>query len=410
MADHVHPLDQLFRVLPDVPELAALREAMLGASRPDPAKLWASASQYATYDKRVLPDAAVDDVIRDARATAIERVQRIFDAADAVLDAARTGDDAAAVSRLIGMGEAAEASGDGRQASAWYGAAATLAAPLSDRALLLLALRRLARARLAAGELEESLTLYRSSLEHAHAIADVAARAIALTGIGNALSLQSRWDAAREQYEQALELTAAHELRLRAQLQVNLAMVAREQGRHDDAHSWLAVARAAWPDLTAQDRSGWHNIAGLTALSLGALADAESELVAALACAEGRFQRAMILDNLTEVAIHAGHLTEAEVLARRAEQHALAAGSPRALAEVYTRLGRVFRLRQDPNGVTFFEKAIELCRHYRYPLLEAAACLEYAGFRAALGDADEARAYEQHAQQLIARSGAAAAG
>ena len=407
MADDAHPLDQLFRVLPDVPELAALREAMLGASVPDPAKLWASASKYATFDKRVLPDAAVDDVLNTARSAAVERVQRIFDAADAVLGAARAGDEETAVMRLIGMGEAAESKGDARQATAWYGAAASLAAPLSDRAPLILSLRRIARARVAAGELEEALSLYRASLDHATAAGDTAARAIALTGLGNALSLQSRWSAARAQYEQALELTAAHELRLRAQLQVNLAMVAREEGRFDDARTWLSVAQTAWIHLTPQDRSGWHNFAGLLALSLGSLDDAESEFVAALASADGRFERAMILDNLTEVALQRGHLSEAEVLARRAEHHALAAGSPRALAEVYVRLGRIFRLREDPNGVTFFEKALELCRRHHYPLLEAAACLDYATFRTALGDADEATAYEARARELLAGRGAA---
>ena len=90
---------------------------------------------------------------------------------------------------------------------------------------------------------------------------------------------------------------------------------------------------------------------------------------------------------------------------RRAEQHALAAASPRALAEVYIRLGRIFRLREDPNGVTFFEKALELCRRHAYPLLEAAACIEYASFRTALGDVDEARAYEQRAHELSAQHG-----
>jgi tetratricopeptide (TPR) repeat protein len=407
MADQ-HPLDQLFRVLPDVPELAALREAMLGASVPDPARLWASASRYATFDKRVLSDHAVDDVIEAARDAALERVQQIFDAAQAVLGAARAGDSAAAASRLIGMGEAAESKGDAQQAAAWYAAAASLAAPLPARGILTLALRRLARARLSAGALTESESLYRAAADHSTAADDTAGRAVALTGLGNALSFQGRFADAGVCYEQALELTAQSELRLCAQLQVNLAMVAREQGRLDDARTWLTAARTAWDDFTAHDRSGWHNFAGLLALSLGALDDAHAEFVAALASAGGRFERAMVLDNMTEVALQRGQLKEAEVLARRAEQHALAAASPRALAEVYTRLGRIFRLRDDPNGVTFFDKALELCRRHDYPLLEAAACLEYASFRHALGDVDEARAYEQRAHELYARSGAAA--
>jgi tetratricopeptide (TPR) repeat protein len=408
MADQ-HPLDELFRVLPDVPELAALREAMLGASVPDPTTLWASASRYATFDKRVLPDAAVDSVIEAARGAALERVQRIFDAAHAVLGATRAGDSEAAADRLIAMGEAAESKGDAQQATAWYGAAASLVAPLPARRTLALALRRLARSRLTAGALQEAQSLYRIAADHAQAADDGAGRAIALTGLGNALSLQGRFGEARSCYEQALELTATGEERLRALLQVNLAMVAREQGRFDDARVWLTEARTGWDHFTPDDRSGWHNFAGLLALSLGALDEAHAEFVAALASAHARFARAMVLDNMTEVAIQRGHLTEAEVLARRAEQHALAAASPRALAEVYIRLGRIFRLRDDPNGVTFFEKALELCRRHGYPLLEAAACLEYANFRSAMGDVEEARAYEQLAHELSAQHGVSAA-
>ena len=82
-------------------------------------------------------------------------------------------------------------------------------------------------------------------------------------------------------------------------------------------------------------------------------------------------------------------------------------GSPRALAEIYTRLGKISRLRSDLNGVTFFEKALEICRERRYPLTEANAYLEYGIFRRTLGDMEEARSYLERARQLCADIGAA---
>jgi tetratricopeptide (TPR) repeat protein len=116
----------------------------------------------------------------------------------------------------------------------------------------------------------------------------------------------------------------------------------------------------------------------------------------------------MVLDNLAELFIGQANLSEAESLARSAEEAALRAGSPRALAEIYTRLGKIFRLRADPNGVTFFEKAVELCRGRRYPHTEANAYLEYGMFRRVHGDIEEARSYFERASQLFREVGAVA--
>jgi tetratricopeptide (TPR) repeat protein len=134
---------------------------------------------------------------------------------------------------------------------------------------------------------------------------------------------------------------------------------------------------------------------------------AEGILHQALSSAHSEFERAMVLDNLAELFIRQGNLSEAEALARSAEEAALRAGSPRALAEIYTRLGKIFRLRGDGNGVTFFEKAVEICGQRRYPHTEANAYLEYGLFRHLHGDLDEARTYFERARQLFGDVGAA---
>jgi tetratricopeptide (TPR) repeat protein len=281
-----------------------------------------------------------------------------------------------------------------------------LSASLPDRDWLVLALRRLARVRLAAGEVDEARSLYRAALDQALNTGDRASRIIALTGIGNALSFQGRWSEARAHYDQGLLLCDDADVHLRAQLHINLAMVLRELDQLDEAESHLGRARAAWHVMQPADRCGWYNFTGLVALSRDALDDAEAAFHRALVEATVEFERAMVIDNLVELAIRRHNFTEAADLGRRAERHALAAGSPRALAEIYTRLGRLFRLRGDANGVTFFEKALELCRRHRYPMVEATACAEYASFREMLGDADEARAYSERAALLSREYGA----
>jgi tetratricopeptide (TPR) repeat protein len=142
-------------------------------------------------------------------------------------------------------------------------------------------------------------------------------------------------------------------------------------------------------------------------MNRGDLEMAEGILHQALTAAHSEFERAMVLDNLAELFIRRGNLSEAEALARSAEEAALRAGSPRALAEIYIRLGKVFRLRSDANGVTFFEKALEICRQRRYPHTEANAYLEYGLFRRLHGDIEEARIYFERARHLFADIGAA---
>jgi tetratricopeptide (TPR) repeat protein len=397
------PLDRLLRVLPDVPELSALRRSLLSESVADPGLTWASANRYVTFDKRVLERDALESAVQAARQAAIERVERLYAGIAAVLQAAADDDEPGQVAGLIRLGESAEEAGDTRQAAECYALAASLGAPLPDRAALTLALRRLARSRLAAGELEEARRLYRSALAQATAMDDTEARIMSFTGMGNALSFQGRWRDAADHYNVALHLCGSAHVRLRAQLHSNLAMVSRELGRAEDAERWLTAAHDGWAEFDDADRSNWYNLAGLVALSLGTLEDAESHFTSALALAVDSFTAAMVLDNLAELALRRGRRDEAEVIARRAEQHALQAGSPRALAEIYTRLGSICSAREDANGVTFFEKALELAARHEYPLLEATACAEYAAFRARLGDHDEARAYEARAEAITAR-------
>ena len=399
-------LDRLLGALPQQADLVPLREALLRASSADAARAWSRASSYATFDKRVLPADALRNVVAAAARAAHARIDALYDAIAEVLDFAARGDDVSAASRLIAIGEAAEAEDSMQSAVSYYEVAAVVSETLADRRVRVLALRRLARVSLTLGQIDEATNYYRNSCEQAQASADVEGQVIGLIGLGNVLIYQGRWAEAEQQYEQALSMTGDSFARMRGQIAINLATVQRERGQLDEAAAQLGQATELWAELHANDHSVWYNNRGLLSLARGEVDSAEAIFRQALETAGSDFDRAMVLDNLAELYVRQGRLSDAEAFARSAEEVALRAGSPRALAEIYMRLGKISRLRSDLNGVTFFEKALEICRERRYPLTEANAYLEYGIFRRTLGDTEEARSYLERARQLCAGIGA----
>ena len=394
-------LDRLLRCLPELPALAPVRETLLGASIADPEKKWASSASYATYEKRVLDADALTSLVQSARERAHAQIDSLFTGLGSLLESAATGDDGSAALRLVHLGEQAEANDQLAESIAFYRTSMQLAAPLAERAPLVLALRRAARAYLALGEPGEALTCYRASAEDAAAAQDRVGCIIAGTGMGNVLAFQGRWTDAQRAYRAAYDATLPADEQLRAQLCVNLSLVAREEQRLDEAGTWLEQARQSWEQMSEADRSVWWNNEGLLLMERGDITRAARSFEDALDSAAGHFDRAMIHDNRAELAARAGRLTDALDLSRQAEEHALAAGAPRALAEIYVRMGKLFGMNRDANGVTFFEKALELCRAGQYPLLEGTAHLEYGIFRGALGEQEDGVPHLLRAREIF---------
>lgn len=402
------PLDRLLGTLPEYPELGVLRDALLAASELDPDHAWSSTSRYVTFDKRVVDVEAVTGALRSSRAAAHQRLDRLYAAVEAMLLAITTGDSADAAQHLLALGELAESEYAWPEAGASAERAASLAAEHRDAGTLARALRRLARVRLGQGELADAQRLYRQSAEQAAAIGDIESEITALLGAGNAFALQGCWGPARVHYEAALTRSDPGHVRLRAQVLINLAMIAHEERRYAEAADRLAEAETLQRSWSGADRSGWCNVAGQVQLARGAHESARLRFEEALRHATTAFDRAMVMDNLSEEALRRGALADAESWARRAEQQALAGAAPRALAEVYLRLGRIARIRGDGNGVTFFEKALELCRTHSFRSLEATTCCEYGAFRAALGEHEEARSWLERGRLLFDELGASA--
>ena len=405
-AMHEVTLDRLLGALPEAGELAALRAALLSASVVDLTRLWSHASAYATYDKRVVSPQALEEAVVNAARAAQARVAAMYAGIARALNALIANDATGAANELILIGEQLEADEDLAGARSWYEAAERVAQRSPDMALRARGLRYLAVLDVSTGATDEAAAHYRASLEQAAAAGDVEGQVVALTGLGIVAGYQGRHHEALAHFDGALAVCGDQFPRRQAQLFTNMAAMLGEETRYEEASARLADASALWAHLTEADRCGWYNSRGLLALNRGDLEMAEGILHQALAAAHSEFERAMVLDNLAELFIRQGNLSEAEALARSAEEAALRSGSPRALAEIYTRLGKIFRLRGDANGVTFFEKAVEICRHQRYPHSEANAYLEYGLFRRLHGDIDEARTWFERARQLFGDIGA----
>jgi tetratricopeptide (TPR) repeat protein len=404
---HEVTLDRLLGALPELGEVASLRTALLSASVVDLSRLWAHSSAYATYDKRVLSPQALELAIVEAARAAHARIDALYSAMTNSLLAISRNDFDSAATELIAIGENAEAEENTSAAIAWYEAADAVAARGGNYRLRSIALRYRALLHVNSGAVDEARVHYRASLEQAAAAGDVEGQVVATTGLGIVAGYQGHSKDALATFDAALSLAGDSFPRRRAQLFINKAAMLSEEGLFEEASARLADASALWAHLTTADRCGWYNSRGQLALNRGDVEMAEGILHQALTAAESEFERGMVLDSLAELFIRQGNLTEAEALGRSAEEAALRAGSPRALAEIYTRLGKIFRLRGDQNGVTFFEKALEICGQGRYPHTEANAYLEYGLFRRTHGDIEEARSYFERAQKLSSEIGAA---
>lgn len=400
-------LDRLLGALPDQPDLVHLRRALLRASVSDAARAWSRSSAYATVDKRVVDAVALETAVTEARAALHAHVDGLYTSMSEVLACVTRGDVAGAAQRLVAAGEALEAQENYPVAAAYYDVAARFSGSVPEPRTHILALRRLARALGMLGKIDEAVSLFKVSLEEAEANGDTEAQVYVHLGLGNIFGFQGRWHESIRWYGNALNLCGEEFPRLRGQIRTNLSVMYRETGDFENCAAHLGAASSLWDALLTADHSVWFNGRGLLALELGELDTAETFLRQALDTAGSDFDRAMVLDNLAELYIRRGSLADAESYARAAEEVALDAGWPRALAEIYTRLGKIFRLREDLNGVTFFEKALEICRGHSYPLTEANAYLEYGIFRRTVGDVEEARSYLEQARHICAELGAA---
>lgn len=399
-------LELLLRLIPLTPEFADVRQELLAGSRADRSRRWSGSNAYSTLDSRVIGAPAVRAIFAAAEARTMERVRALNAAVLDALLAQGGAREADTLDTLADMGEAALADANWSDCAAYYGVVERIALGTGDSDRIVLAARRQGRAYLNLGDLSRAAHAYERALQHAQEIGDDDAQVIIATGLGHCMTVQGRWAEAELYYRTGLELAGEGVRQLRAQLGISLAVVARERGNLEEASALLDGAAAEMDALSDADRSTWHNNTGAVLMDLGRHGEARAHFEQALELSPSHYDSAMILDNMAEQALREGRLDEAESLARRAEELALAGAAPRALTDVYVRLGRLSRLRRDPDGIVFFEKAIEIARQERYAYAEAVALLEYALLRDELDDADEADELRAAAHELLRSIGA----
>jgi tetratricopeptide (TPR) repeat protein len=401
-------VDHALKALPEVDDLAGVREALVGASREDRERSWTAAEAYATVEGRLADTAALEAQVAAIADEARARVEAAARHALAALRALEAGDQAEAARALVAAGEVEEEAGRLDQAEAFYTHALALGRRPRDRSAEGLAARRLGRVARERGDLEAALGHYRRGFEIAEAQRDLDGAVVACQGMGNVYVDQGLWEKARAWYLRGVELVGASSRpRLLWQLYSNLAVVARRTGDLSGSAEWLD--RAEGLVLATDDPAGRLPVHNGRAKLMEARGRFESAARAYRRSMKGEGTpslRGAVLSNLADCLLRAGDLRAAEGAARELERLALVHRLTPLLPHAYRTLGAVARERRDVEGFVFFEQALELCRIPGSPPIELAQTQEeYARFDAALGSAESAAARLEKALEIYRRLG-----
>jgi tetratricopeptide (TPR) repeat protein len=404
-------VEKALAVLPDVEELAPLRDALIGSSSTDSDRAWAGSREYDTLDKRLADLSALAVQIPELAAQVQERAEQRFRHVAAMLEAYEAGDLAAAARELVAAGEIEEGERRLQQAERFYAKALELGRKPRDRSTEGLALRRLARVARAKGELDRALDLYGRSYKIAEAQRDVEGAVVACQGIGNVCIDQGRWAEAREWYQTGLTLVPPDpSSRLLWQLYNNLSVVELRTGALEASRNWLERAAEIASALgDEQARVVIENGRGRLLLALGEIEEAEAAYRRGLGGVAAAFSRATLHGNLAEALVLQGRWSEAEGHARQAEEIAITHRIFLVLPEIYRTLGSIAQARHDEDGFLFYEQALDLCRDHELPALELALTQHrYGLWEAELGRWEAAIARLREAENIYARLSARA--
>lgn len=404
-------LEQILMLLPALDELEVLRLQLVASAVRDPGKEWDSSSAITTIDKRLVDADAAGRALEEARASLHSFVDVLHDGLGAFFQSFFAGDHDQAARGLIALGEKLEELGRALGARNCYRAALTVSLPLLDKGAQVLALRRVARVSGNLGDFHEALSYYERSAELARDSGDVPAEVVARTGLGNMRMWQGRWSEAEVHYHEALSLAESAGpgglLLERGHIYNNLGNLTTRLQRLEEAEGWFENAFRVWQSLSSPvDLAVCHIHHAHLREAQDRWDDARRAYEAALALPTSAAVRTAIAIDYAEWWLHEGHVTPAEEWGRKAEELAIASGSPYMLARMYHSRGNIARWRGDEDGFTLYEKALEIARDKEYPYLEAEVLVSYAALRAGNGGAEEAVAYLERACELFRALGA----
>jgi tetratricopeptide (TPR) repeat protein len=395
-------VDEFLRALPDREVFQLLRDQVLAHSSVDPGKRWASSSAYLTYDKRSLTPAAVADSLEATLAAGKQFYGELYEALRAVMEAVARRDSSGTVRSLVALGEIFERHQRRYDARSCYEKALELGESLTDSGPHLLAMRRMGRLCQSFGELDPAFAFYQSAYNRARDAQNVAEAADAAIGLGNVRVDQGMWEQAAHHYTNAIRHAEekGDQVRL-GQLWNNLSVVHRHMGHLDSATQLSRRAIEVFERLeNSGELSRCYNNLGLTQVEEGEFELGLRSYERAVSLADTPFVLGAIHANLCELYLKHGKLLLAEEEARRGEEIALRHGFQLILVNIYRLLGSLSRLRHDPNGLTFFEKALEISRDHQYPHVEAEVHFDYGRFRETLREREEAIAQFEKALEI----------
>lgn len=411
MAQADATLEQILGLLPALDELEVLRLQLVASAVRDPGKEWDSSSAYTTIDKRLVDSDSAVRALEEARASLHAFVDELHDGLRPFFRSFYAGEMDPAARELVVLGEKLEERGRAVGARLCYRAALTVSLPLLEKEAQVLALRRIARVSGNLGDFHEALSYYERSAEVARDSGNLHGEVIARTGLGNVRMWQGRWSDAEQHYHDALSLAdgaGPGEMVLeRGHLYNNLGNLTTRTQRLDESERWFENAFRAWDTLSSPvDLAVCHAHHAHLREAQERWDEARRAYEAALALPTSAAIRSVIATDFAEWWLHEGHVTPAEEWGRKAEELAIASGSPYTIARMYHGRGNIARSRGDEDGFTLFEKALEIAREKEYPYLEAEVLVDYATLRAGNGGAEEAVAYLDRASEIFRQLGA----
>lgn len=397
-------VEQALRLLPDLDALVPLRALLIATSQsldPGTSPGWPDR----TVGKRRLELEQLRDRLPQAIARVASHFTALYEAAVGALEAEQRGDLASAVRELVRSGESELSVGRYGQARLWYDHALRFAEELRDRRPEIRVLLQIGQLEQARGRLDQSARCCQRALVLAEAESDRASVALACQGLGDVALASGQPVGAGSWYARGLGFS--DEARLTAELNLGLAEVARQRGLEEVALGRLDRTRRAFAALNhAEGLARVHLCEGQLEAGRGRRQEALGcfqEALGRLRDAPGRHALEIAVGlEICRIHLDEERLPDAEDEARRGEELAIAHNLTRELARLYLILGEIRGRRRDESGFVFFENAIDLSRGLEPARdLEGEAYLQYARFRRAIGEPDEARACLDRAREIF---------
>ena len=234
-----------------------------------------------------------------------------------------------------------------------------------------------------------------------------AVRYMALSGLAILHFQQSRWEAARTAYEEALAIAEAlSDRRWQGGVWGNLGMVARSQGRHEDARRHWQTGLLFAEDVGDRQWAGnTHCNLGLLLHELGESDSGRVHLAQALQLARaiGHWRlEATSLCNIGLIDEAAGRFAQAREALSAAVASASSGGDVRLVAQARGYLGMALAAQGDgPAALTEGQQAVDALAALGDPSALALAWLQVAHTRALLGLRSQALQAADEARTLV---------